>query len=309
MGRLLAVLAAIGMIAGAFVYRYGVPGGGSDGDGSRGGAVAGGKLVCAAELGEAVCDALGDGDEVLVEPASATADRLIKVRNVAEADVAGWLAPGPWSAMVDEERGRTSKTALFAKTGAGLASAPLVAVIRKPSTLAACPADVTWRCLGDAAQPASFRIGADALDTSSGLFIRAAATSGFFGNTDWAINDLDEQPEARSWLDNLNQRLAQAPGFGAGSLESFRLQRGSAAVYLSGGAAANSQPGNVDFDVRIPTPAVTIAVSLTPAARGARDVDTGPLLDPLRAAGWKVRSGAKNEGLPSPGVLLALRSS
>jgi hypothetical protein len=238
-----------------------------------------------------------------------TADRLIKVRSAAEADVAGWLAPGPWPAMVDDARTRSSKSALIAKSATGLASAPLVAVIRKPSAHSACTADVTWKCLGDAAQPTTFRIGADAPTTSSGLFIRAAAVSGFFGSTNWAINDLDEQPEARGWLDNLNQRLAQAPGFGAGSLESFRLQRGSAAVYLSGGAAANSQSGNVDFDVRIPTPAVTVAVTFTPAERGARDVDTGPLRDPLRAAGWKVQSGAKTEGLPSPGVLLALRSS
>ena len=41
----------------------------------------------------------------------------------------------------------------------------------------------------------------------------------------------DEQPDARTWLGNLNQVGRKAPGFGAGSLESFRLQRGSASVY------------------------------------------------------------------------------
>lgn len=309
MARFLALLAAVGMIVGAFVYRYGVPGGGdgSDGGDGDGGSVAAGKLVCAAELGDAVCAALGA--DVVVEPAGATADRLIAVRSAAEAEIAGWLAPGPWPAMVDDARARSSKPTLFAKSGEGLATAPLVAVVRKSQAPATCTADVTWRCLGDAAQPTTFRIGADAPGTSTGLFIRAAAVSGFFGNTDWATNDLDEQPDARSWLDNLNQRLAQAPGFGAGSLESFRLQRGSAAVYLSGGAAANSQAGNVDFDVRIPTPAVTIAVAYTPAARGGRDVDTERLAEPLRSAGWKVQSNAKTQGLPSPGVLLALRSS
>jgi hypothetical protein len=298
------------MIAGAFVYRYGVPGSGGDGDGpggTGGDGDGGGQVVCAAELGESVCAALGD--DVLVEPVGDTADRLIGVRSAAEADIAGWLAPGPWPAMVDDARGRASKPKLFATAADALASAPIVAVIRKGQAPAACAGAVTWRCLGDAAQNPQFRIGGDSPATASGLFLRAAAVSGFFGNADWAINDLDEQPEARTWLDNLNARLGQAPGFGAGSLESFRLQRGSAAVYLSGGAAANTQGGNVDFEVATPTPTVTIAVAYTEAARNGRDLDLGPVRDPLRDAGWSVRPGASTQGLPSPGVLLALRES
>ena len=310
MTRLLAVLAAAGMIAGAFVYRYGVPGAGGGGrddgpGGDDGGANERAAVVCAQELG-AVCDVV---DGALVEPAGVTADRLIAARTSEDSAIAGWVAPGPWPAMVDDARSRASRPKLFAAKGEPLADAPIVAVLRKDQIPAGCAPEVTWRCLGDAAQQPSFRIGGDPPTTSSGLFLRAAAVSGFFGRTDWAVNDLDEQPEARTWLDNLNQRLAQAPGFGAGSLESFRLQRGSASVYVSGGAAANNQGGNVDFEVRTPAPAVTIAVAYTPAARNGRDLDVGPLRDPLRAAGWQVRPNAKTEGLPSPGVLLALRTS
>ena len=309
MTRLLAVLAAIGMIAGAFVYRYGVPGGGSDGNGGAGGGDGDGgesAIVCAAELGAAVCDAI---DGAVVEPAGETADRLIAARTTEESAIGGWVAPGPWPAMVDDARTRASRPKLFATSSTALADAPIVAVIRKGQQPAGCAPEVTWKCLGDAAQAPTFRIGGDAPTTSTGLFLRAAAVSGFFGRTDWAINDLDEQPESRTWLDNLNQRLAQAPGFGAGSLESFRLQRGSASVYVSGGAAANNQGGNVEFDVRTPTPAVTVAVAYTRAARNGRDLDVGRLRDPLGQAGWQVRPNAKTEGLPSPGVLLALRSA
>lgn len=300
--RVLAVLAAVAMIGGAFVYRYGVPGGA---DGSGGGGGGSGKLLCAAELGEAVCDALGD--DVTVEAAAATADRLISVRSAAEADVAGWLAPGPWPAMVDAERERTTLPKLFAVTGATLASAPIVAVTRKGQAVPGCEGEFTWKCLGDAAQSDQFRVGGDAPSTSDGLFLRAAALSGFFGKSDFFVNDIDEDPAARTWYEALNARLAAAAGFGAASLPDFVAKQGSANAYVAGGAAAAFIGGNVSFDVRTPSPPVTIAVTFTPAARGARDVDAGPLRDRLREAGWRVQSPAKTQGLPSPGVLLALR--
>ena len=308
MTRLLAVLAAIGMIAGAFVYRYGVPGGGSDGGIGGGGDGDRGQLVCAAELGEAVCGALGEGNDVVVEPAGETADRLIAARGAADAEIAGWLAPGPWPAMVDEERRLGSRPALFSTKPTALASAPIVAVLRKEQVPAGCAAGVTWRCLGDAAQDPAFRIGGDPADTAGGLFLRAGALAAFFGDTGFATNDLDVSADAQTWYANLNARLAAAPGFGARSLESFVLQRGSAAVYLTGGAGVRLG-GNVDFSVATPTPAVTIAVTYTEAARDGRDVDLGPLRDPLRSAGWSVQPDASTQGLPSPGVLLALRSS
>ena len=309
MARLLAVLAAIGMIAGAFVYRYGVPGGG-DGDGPGGTGGNGGDgsaaVVCASELGEAVCAAAGD--DVLVEPAATTADRLIAVRSAAEADVAGWVAPGPWPAMVDDARTRASRPALFSTKPTTVASAPIVAVLRKDQVPPACAASVTWRCLGDAAQDPAFRIGGDPAGTSGGLFLRAGALAAFFGDTAFAINDLDASADAQTWYANLNARLAAAPGFGARTLESFVLQRGSAAVYVTGGAGVRLG-GAVEFTVATPAPPVTIAVTYTPAAREGRELDVGPLRDPLRDAGWKVQSPSPTQGLPSPGVLLALRSS
>lgn len=304
MGRVLAVLAALGMIAGAFVYRYGVPGDGSGG--ADDGSAAEGKLVCAAELGDAVCDALSAD---VVEPASETADRLIAVRSASEADVAGWLAPGPWAAIVDDERDRTNRPKLFRATGIGLASAPIVAVLRKDQGFPGCPAELTWKCLGDAAQDPQFRIAGDPITTSSGLYLRAAALSGFFGRSDFATNDLDEDPAARPWYETLNTKLSAAAGFGATSLPDFVAKQGSANAYVTGGAAAGFIGANVSFVVRTPSPSVNIAVEFTPSLRGARDVDTGRLRDPLRDAGWQVQSPAKTEGLPSPGVLLALRSS
>lgn len=311
MPRLLAVLAAIGMVAGAFVYRYGVPGG-DDGGPADESDVAG-QLICAAELGAAVCDAVGDEENVLVEPVAETASRLIEARGPSDAGVAGWVVFDPWPAMVDAERARTSKAALFAEADAeGLASTPLVLVTRKGQGVPGCAAELTWRCIGDAAQSPTFRLGADPT-TPTRLFIRAAALSGLLGRTDWATNDLElpsaeGQPDPRSWIAAVDERFEQAAGFGARSLENFVLQQGSANAFATTGVRATGAP-TASFDVTAPTPAVTIAVTYAPAARNGRDLDVGPLRDPLRDAGWQVRPNAKTEGLPSPGVLLALRST
>lgn len=313
MTRLLAVLAAIGMIAGAFVYRYGVPGSGSDGDGGGGNEggrdVAAGKIVCASELGTAVCEA---ADADVIESTTETADRLIAVRSASDAEIAGWLAPGPWAAMVDDARRRASLPALFAKSGKGLASAPLVVVTRKGQPVSGCPAEITWRCVGDAAQQPAFRLGAEGAPAPR-LFIRAAALNGLLGRTDWATNDLDlpsaeGEPDPRSWIGAVDDRFGQAAGFGARSLDTFVLQQGSAAAFLTTGAAATGAP-TASFDVRTPSPAVSIAVTYTEAARNGRDLETGPAADALGASGWKVQSNAATQGLPSPGVLLALRST
>jgi hypothetical protein len=313
--RILAVLAAIGMIVGAYVYRYGVPGGdGGSGDGGDAGTSGGGAVVvCAEELG-AVCDAVaGRGVTVQVESAPETAKRLISARSAAAAGVAGWLAPGPWPAMVDDARVRASKAKVFASKGRGLASTPLVAVARKGQLPSGCNAtDVTWRCIGDAGQNPALRIGADPATSSSRLYLRAASLNGLFGNTTWATNDLETAPEdvpdPRTWLGALDQRFDQAAGFGARALESFVLQQGSAQVFLTTGASAKGAPA-ASFDVRTPSPAVTIAVTYTAAAKDGKQIDDAPVTKALGEAGWTVQQNAKNQGLPSPGVLLALQEA
>jgi hypothetical protein len=278
LARALAIIGAIAMVVGAFVFRYGSPfegsGGGGNGGSDRGSDAA--PVYCAEELGADVCDAVdAGGREVKVEPAATTADRLIGARTAAEADIAGWLAPGPWPAMVDSQRRLASRPVLFASKGRGLASTPLVAVTRKGQTVPGCPAEPTWRCIGDAAQTGTYRIGADADGTASRLFLRAAALDGLFGNAGWATNDLDSPPEGvpdpTSWLAALDQRLAQAPGFGAPSVGDFVVKPGSVGLFLTTGAAAKGAPP-ASFDVRTPSPAATIAATYTPSAYGGHHI-------------------------------------
>jgi hypothetical protein len=312
--RVLAVIAAVAMIVGAFVYRYGSPFDGDGSDGGGGGGSEAAAVYCAAELGAEVCDAVDAGDrKVVTEPAAATADRLIKARGFADADVAGWLAPGPWAAMVDSDRTRLQRAKLFASKGRGLADTPLVIVSRKGQVPTGCePAATSWRCIGDAAQQPDVRIGADPSSSSTRLFIRAAALNGLFGNATWATNDLDAPPEGtpdpRTWLGSLDRRFTEAAGFGARSLDSFVLQQGSATHFLTTGAAAKGAPGD-RFDTRTPSPAATIAATYTAAAKDGHQINADKAADALGAAGWTVRPDGRTQGLPSPGVLLALRET
>jgi hypothetical protein len=300
--RILAVIGALGMVFGAYVYRYGMPGGGGDGGGGRNGGDATAALVCAAELGDQVCDAAGA--DVTIEPVMTTAKRLIASSS---GDVrTTWVVPSPWPEMVDEARARASKPALFEKGPERLATTPLVVVARKGQLPAECPRPVTWRCLGDAGQSPTYRVAGEPTTSSYGLFARAAALGGFFGNLDYATNDLDEQPDARTWLENLNRNLAASAGFGARSLESFVSQRGTASVFLTTTAAARDLRNAPDFEVATPTAPVLVgAVYARPA--GTDGKVPGALRPALDAVGWEPVTGrGGSAGLPSPGVLLAL---
>lgn len=298
--RILAIVGALGMIFGAYVFRYGMPGDGGDGDGSNGGSGddRAGAVICARELG-AVCDAI---DGATVEPAAVTADRLVGA--AANVDVAAWITPGPWAEMVDTARG--SRPPLFAGADT-VASSPIVLVSRKAAPIAACASAVSWKCLGDAAQDGASRLAADPDTTPTGLFVRAAATGGFVGNADYATNDLDEVPGASDWLTNLDRTLDRAGSFGAGSLERYLAAPASAQGFLTTAAAARAAAGSPTFAVATPTPGarVDVLLSFRPDREGSVDLEA--LRDALREAGWDVQSPAGDDGLPSAGVLVALR--
>lgn len=286
LARLLASAVAVAMVAGAIAYRSGRDGGGDSGDK--------GVIVCARELGR-VCDAIPGAQREL---ASETAARLAGVASGAEAGVAAWLAPGPWAAMVDEQR---RQGPLFDRSEV-LATTRLVAVIRKGQPIAACETEVTWRCLGDAAQDPAFRIAGDPPDEAYGLFVRAAALGGLLG-PDYFINDVED--EALGWLSNLDDRLAAAPRFGATSLQQFLVIPGSARAYLTSAAASDQLDARASADVATPAPVATVGATLV-TVKGV-SVDRRAVTARLAAAGWEAGPVDGDDGLPSPGVLLALR--
>ena len=283
--RIAAIAAAIALVAGAFVIRENVIEK-DDGNGSTNGDGATAAVVCASELPDDVCEtesAIGS-----------TADEL----TANDAEAITWVTPGPWPQMIDESRRASSLEPLFDDVRP-IASTELVAVVlRKPSQCA----EITWRCLGDAA--AGGRVSAASASTGTRLLIRAALLGGFIGRTDYAINDLDEVAGARDWIEAAERGIEQARRRQAGSLQAFLAARGAAAdVFITTAAEArgfsdSSQPVT-------PTP---LAVVIATAGTSGR-FDAGDAADAFEDAGWATDPASiqKDSGLPSPGVLLALR--
>src|SRR5205807_533197 len=148
--RLLALLAAAAMVAGAVLARDRIR--------SSGGETSRPRLTCATELAT-VCTALEDRAIVTVEPAGTTAQRLAGVAAGADPGLDGWLALQPWPALVDNARSRAAAPTLFASSApAPVARSPLTVAIwpdRLRVAQTACGnTPVTWKCLGTVAGPA-----------------------------------------------------------------------------------------------------------------------------------------------------------
>lgn len=295
--RVLAILAAVGMIAGAYVYRYGIPGGDAEGGGGGTGGADTGEVICASELGP-VCDAI---EGATVEPAGATADRLSDARRASEANVGAWLAPGPWAAMVDEGRSLRSLPPLFEEEEV-LASTPLVALVKKGKAPASCGGGgITWACLGQAAQDPANRVGIDDATRTTGLLVRAGILVGHFGTADFGSNDF---PDAQATIDAFGERNREAVARGAVDLQRFLISSPDVPLFLTTRAASAA---NASVDVVAIAPGINVLATLARGDRGP-GLDEDEVGEALAAAGWARGSGDAGE-LPSPGVLLALREA
>ena len=89
-----------------------------------------------------MCENLGNGIHVTIEPAGKTLERLATLEPGADAGMDGWLVAGPWPDMVNIQRRVAGASALFAPNPPVLAASPLVAVVdtlRAPTLQKACP--------------------------------------------------------------------------------------------------------------------------------------------------------------------------
>lgn len=304
--RIAAVIVAIGLIAAAIAYRTGGGNGGNPNDDGTPVAV-----VCSTELAT-LCQTLDDetnGLEVRVEPAWVTFDRL---SDGERAGVDVWLAAGRWGEMVNGRLERNQQEALF-QTLDPLASAQLALVAYKDDVAKLpCASAATWACIGEAAASGALRLGSPDPDReATGISLVAAATGGHVGTPEFAANDLDVAHEAR--VTELGRRLAEHRGT---SLETMLATPALLDAFAALGpvlapvvvtAAARDQ-----VSVLVPTPVATITV--TPAVANDRGRDVIELLRGIAERhlgeyGWDVEPppAPENDGLPSPGVLEALR--
>jgi hypothetical protein len=281
--RILAVLVAIGMVAGAIYIRDRIDDDGGGGAGGNGGA----QLVCDPVL-EAACRAVS-GD-VVVEDAATTAERVIGADSF-EGD--GWVTAGPWPAMVDALRETAGRTPLFGDGGRVVASSRMAVV---------GPAETPgpWRAVGDAVGGSDLRLGWR--DPASGLGVLqvGAFAVGFFDGPDFATNDFDAafrsylegiEDEAEVARNPLERRLQQGVSFAA-AVVSFQAEAKRLLEEAAPGRRGDLQP-------LYPDPVVAVEAVLAGTEDGA-----GDLRESLNEQGWDVP--ADRSGLPSPGVLAAL---
>lgn len=280
MSRVLAVLVAIGMVAGALYLRGRID---DDSGSSGGGGDGNGQLVCDPVFEEA-CRAVSD--DVLVEDAARTAERLVGGDRAPDA----WLTPGQWASIVDELR--RGQGAVFQNPGAVLASTRLALVAENG-------APTQWKAVGAQVGDGELRLGWRDPDSGVGVLQLGALTTGWFGRGDVATNDFDLAFE--SYIDAIvnEARVAASPvqrrlvTFGAEF--SAALAPEVEAVTLLREAAAGRRG---DLRPLYPEPVVSVEAVLA---------GSGDLADDLRSAladdGW---AEPRVTNLPAAGVLAAL---
>jgi hypothetical protein len=289
--RVVAALVAAAMVVGAVMVRRALDGDGNSGNGNGGGPQVATRTVCASDVQEDVCFPRDD-----VEPEGATADALIEAAGAEDGDLRAWLTVGPWPQMVDDARRSAGKPRLFSDVRT-LASTELVAVVRrKPDQ---CTGEVTWRCLGDAAV-AGARVAAPPRGTGIRLLATAAFAGAYLGRSDYASNDITDDPAAADWLAAVDRGIEDARQF-ASTLDDALVKQGAVDVFvttLADATAGATPPGQVT----VAQPVVRATAYLGTAGR----FDADEVADRLQLFHWR-SPPQPPAGLPSPGVLLALR--
>ncbi len=328
--RLAALVVAIALVAGALWLRSRIdgdsatagPGGTTTVPGS-GPASSTTNLVCITELAEvcraAAAAANGSATSITVEAAGTTIDRLAAAEDPGEV---AWLTLAPLPQLVDDLRSRAGLVPLFVDS-VPIASSKLVLVGRTPQmgVLAAhCGGAVTWTCLGDAAGRPWSDIGGQAAwgavqpaheapaSSATGLLSFANAVVGFFGRADLASADL-ESDAFTDWVRRLERSIPSFGGPQGTPFEQFLLLP-QINVVATTEAEVNASAGARRSELTVAYPAPMAQADVVLATSAGTDLPDG-VVDELAtastAAGWESPSAASPGGLPSPGLLQALR--
>jgi hypothetical protein len=293
MSRLLALVVAIVLVAGAVVIRNAIDDDGASTTSRRGGPI---RVVCADEVYDACASLDPSRYEARREDAAVTAAALV---GASEPDFDVWLAPASWPGIVDDARTRNGEAATLVAEEQPVARSALVVV---------GGADVTgcdWHCIGTK----TFSLGAAAPSSALGTIELGAAATGYVGTPAFAANDLDTS--FGTWLEGMTERIVSNDQ----PVTTLLQSRAFFDAAISTEADARTQLASASADrkaglsLQYPAPVAyvdIVAVDVDPdrarvAAGVARTV--GSL---LQSRGWKEPSPTA-DGLPRPGVLAALR--
>lgn len=314
LARLLALIAALVLVGGAFAVRGALSGDEDDGGGDEGGRGPSGPLrvLCDADLG-AVCDLV-----LALEGVDSAGSDVMRATDALEAldadtppfDV--WLTLDPWPAMADVERQGSDRPALAGEV-VPVASSGLSVLTRSDGGLG-CPAPAAWECVTTAAGAGP--VATPSLATALGPLVLAHAAAGLVGDTDFGIGAVADTDRATA----LTQLLDSAPPDPT-STQALRFVTalGSylAVVTTTGLAEANAASpagAGIGAEARAVAAAPTVGVVL--AALGPESDGLAPLeaaledqtgRDALAEAGY-AGDPARSAGLPDPDVIYALRT-
>jgi hypothetical protein len=304
--RVLAVLAAVGMVVGAVLVRQAMDDedeGGGGGDGTV-------VVVCATDLADA-CEALDPAVEVRIESPAVTAAALHE--GPLADDVDAWITSTAWLEVVESRAPDALGDAhAIATSPTTVATAPG----RHEAIADLCSGDDIWQCLGAAAgsdwadlgdgshpEWRELKVGLTDPDLAQGLPVLASAAAGYFGGTDFASNDL-ELSDFEIWLGNLAQPSA------AGDPNPALTLATRPGTYSAAGsvAAVADQLDGRGVGTIAPEVAVPGTVAVVEVTGGDGLPRTDSVRNALEVEGW---ARADDDDLAStlkPGVMAALHS-
>jgi hypothetical protein len=299
--RLLAILAAAAMVAGAWFVRTKVLDKKStsitDGSTPTQPATPGAALafVCIPEL-EPLCRATGN--PFTVEPAGTT---LTTISTAINPNIV-WVTLSPWPEMADAARKRSGLAPLPTDSRQNIGSSPVVIALpsdRVAPLKIAC-GDLAWKCIGEkvnrpwkeiGGQPAwqdvTFRH-KDPLTSAEGLSALGASLAARVGRTDLSSADFSSN-DIRSWtnqLESANKQPASDPLNAVVLGSRFDLVATLGALVSSTGRATSVTP----------TPVAQVGISIMATSGKLSSTTVSPFQNAAGKNGWT--AGVTPTGLP-----------
>lgn len=324
LARLLAIVAAVVLLVGAFALRGALSG--DDEEGVTAGSGSGTEpdeppdegpfqVLCDEDLGQAVCDALEGSaliDEVEMVPRGGVAGLLEDPEGGDRWDA--WLTLDPMPGVLDAERDEDNLQPISNADATVEVASSTLAVLTYSESPFACEEPVAWGCL----------VGADTTgvaiaspSTSVGAVSLSAGAVGLMGTTEFGRGQFEDDP-ARDELDDLLDDRPPNSGSDTETQTRAMLQPGptTAAVTTTGLAdlqADTAQGRGRGLTTAALTPTVQVGVVLAglgrqgvDVARALEDLVTGnTVVDALEEAGWD-GDALLTTGLPDPDVVYAI---
>lgn len=311
MARILALVAAVGLVAGAVVLRGAIAGD----DGADGADGAPGVIWCDPLLGDA-CTAAAEGAGVgsqvkMIEPGDAL-DQLSDPDSQSPPPSI-WATAGDWPATL----AASDPNAEIPSFGppALVASTPLVVAAKGPNLElleAACPETVTWACLADsagqdatelggAAPLGEFRLGHVVPPSSAGL-VTLAGLAGTIPDDDAPPDraDVTSQPFARL-LDRIDSGDLGVASVSA--IKKFTTTPGAASVLIAPEAEVTGPAKARGYQVRPVEPVVGLTAEVSALATSPNDDTAPPPGDAVADFAERLGSRLTEDGWVDPGTV------